>query len=130
MCASVAVRAGLDESDLTVVAGGQVVDRRSTPLALDALARATQDPTSLEGLSRLAAKIAPDASVGLLITGPDVTFDELRRSARHFPVEATVAAIRIDPSQPASAKVLGSLVVISVPRLADIPALLRVVRAA
>jgi uncharacterized protein (DUF58 family) len=123
--ASVAVRAIRDELDTTVLAGRHPVHDGTVPLALDAFARAELGDSALSTLAARGVRIAPATSVALLVTGAVPTLADLRRAAAQFEAGVTVVAVRADPTAPVGMSSAGSLTVLNLRQLADLPALLR-----
>jgi uncharacterized protein (DUF58 family) len=122
--ASVAVRALIDEQDLTVLAGAHALPSALGQRVLDTFSRAELADHGLRDLATRAARIAPDTSVALLITGSLVPFIDIHRAAAHFPPEVRSLAIRIDPGAPTSVRGSRGLTVLSLQSLAELPAAL------
>jgi hypothetical protein len=122
--ASVAVRAIRDDMDTTVFAGDQVSNQGVGPLVLDSFARAEQTQKPLRTLAARAASNTPDASVALIITGSVPTMAELVRAANYFPIEVNTIALRIDPRTRVGIASVGSLTVLNLTQLSDLPMLL------
>jgi len=122
--ASIAVRAVLDEQDLTVLAGAHAVPSASGQRVLDTFARAELADHGLNDLAARAARIAPDTSVALIITGSLVPFRELQHASTHFPPEVRVIALKIDSMRPTGISSHGGLTVLNLQTLAELPALM------
>ena len=123
--ASVAVRAIRDELDTTVLAGRYPVHDGTVALALDAFARAELGTSALSTLAARGVRIAPATSVALLVTGAGPGLPELRRAAAQFSAEVNVVVVRVDPGAPAGMSSAGSLTLLSLRQLGDLPALLK-----
>jgi uncharacterized protein (DUF58 family) len=121
---SIIIRTVRDEQQASLVVGGQAVPAGSDRQHLDALARAELGAWTLPALARRAGQIAPDTSLGVLISGAGTPFASLHRAAVHLPPQARRLAVRIEPGRPAGVRTAGSLTVLSLPRLADLPAVL------
>lgn len=121
---SIALRSVRDEQDASLIVGTQVVPTGAGWLILDALARAEIGTGSLATLAPRGARAAPDTSLAVIITGAPVPFADLQRAAAHFPTEARRLALRVDPDQPVGVRSAGSLTLLTLQRLADLPALL------
>lgn len=122
VAASVAVRATLDEQDLTVVAGAHAMPSGVGQRVLDTFSRAELADHGLTDLAARAARIAPDTSVALLITGANVAYLDLHRAAAHFPPEVRTLAVRIDPTAPTSILANRGVTVLTLQSLAELPA--------
>jgi len=122
--ASIAVRAVLDEQDLTVLAGAHAVPSASGQRVLDTFARAELADHGLNDLAARAARIAPDTSVALIITGSLVPFRELQHASTHFPPEVRVIALKIDSMRPTGISSHGGLTVLNLQTLVELPALM------
>ena len=121
---SIVVRSVRDEQDTSLLAGAQVVPAGPGRQHLDALARADLGSGGLAVLAVRAARVAPDTSLAVMISGARIPFGGLQRAAAHFPPEARRLALRIEPDRPAGMQTAGSLTVMSLQRLSDLPALL------
>lgn len=124
VAASVARRAMLDEQDITVLAGSQAVPSGIGQRVLDAFSRAELATHGLNDLAARAARIAPDTSIALMITGSIIPFAELHRAALHFPPEARAIALRIDPAGRTGISGNNSLTVLTLQSLSELGPLL------
>lgn len=122
--ASIAVRAMRDEQDLTVLAGAHAVPSAAGQRVLDTFSRAELADHDLNDLAARAARIAPDTSVAMIITGSEVPFHELHHASAHFPAEVRVVALRVDPRQPTSRSGDRGLTVLTLQALDELPALM------
>jgi uncharacterized protein (DUF58 family) len=125
--ASVAVRAIRDETDTTVVAAGRVVRAESVQRTLDGFARTEPGPVSLADAAARGVRYAPETSVALVVTGAVPTFPRLFAATAPFAPEVTTVALRVDPTVAAGMSTTGPMTVLTLSRLADLPALLRAV---
>jgi uncharacterized protein (DUF58 family) len=125
--ASMAVRALRDEMDTTVVAAGQVVRGETVQRTLDGFARVEFGGIDLADAAARGSRVAADTSMALLITGTAPTFARLRAAAAHFSPEVTTVAVRVDPAATAGISAAGSLTVLTLAALSELPALLRAV---
>jgi uncharacterized protein (DUF58 family) len=125
--ASMAVRALRDEMDTTVVAAGHVVRGATVQSTLDGFARVAFGGIDLVDAAARGSRVAADTSIALLVTGAAPTFARLRAAAAHFPPEVTTVAVRVDPAATAGISSAGSLTVLTLATLAELPALLRAV---
>jgi uncharacterized protein (DUF58 family) len=123
--ASVTVRALLDEQEITVLAGDQAVPSGAGRRVLDAFSRAELATHGLSDLAARAARIAPDTSIALIVTGSAVPFVELRRAASHFSIEVRTIALRIDPSATTGISGSSALMVLTLRNLSELAALLQ-----
>lgn len=125
VAASVAVRAVIDEFDVSFVCG----DTASTGsggghLALDAVCRAEHGRIGVVKSARRATQVAPDCSLLFLIGGPETEFTDLLRGAAAFPPEVRRFAIIIDPSGTSRVTETGGLPVLHLADKEDLGGLL------
>lgn len=118
--ASLAVRSIMDEQDTTVVVGDQTASRTTAPLTLDAMARAAVGPVDMFALAGEASALAPDASVGILVTGPHRPFIQVQRALGQFEVEVIKVAIIVDPDEGVGLRRLGNVTLLNIRELADL----------
>ena len=118
--ASLAVRSILDEQDTTVVVNDHTASRTTATLTLDAMSRATVAPCDVFASAGEAAALAPDASVGVLVTGGHRPFIQVQRALAQFEVEVIKVAIVIDPDETVGIRRVGNLTLLSVRELADL----------
>jgi uncharacterized protein (DUF58 family) len=85
VAASIAVRAVLDEFDVSFVCGPVASTGADGHLALDAICRADLGDSGIVAASRRAAAVAPDCSLLFLIGGRDTSFTDLLRGSSAFP---------------------------------------------
>jgi predicted LPLAT superfamily acyltransferase len=114
------VRSILDEQDTTVVVNDHTASRTTATLTLDAMSRATVAPCDVFASAGEAAALAPDASVGVLVTGGHRPFIQVQRALAQFEVEVIKVAIVIDPDETVGIRRVGNLTLLSVRELADL----------
>jgi uncharacterized protein (DUF58 family) len=122
--ASVAVRVLRDEQDLTVLAGAHALPDAAGPTVLDVFSRAELADHGLNDLAGRAAKIAPDISIALLVTGSALPFHEVEHAATHFPPEVRIVALHVDPSAPTALTGTKRLTVLRLNALSDLAVLM------
>lgn len=122
--ASVAVRALADEIDTTVVAGDQTSYRTSRQRGLDTFARVSSVIDSLAELCSRTARVAPDTTVAVVVTGARPTTKDVRRAIAVFAQEVRTVVVRIDPARRVSLTTIGGAALLSVPDLAALPSAL------
>lgn len=123
--ASLSLRALQDEQEVTALAGAHVADSKAGLRMLDTFSRAELDHHGLVDLARRAVRIAPDASIAVLVTGPVVPFAELRRAVSNFPVEVKPVVLRVDPSVQTGLSGEALMPVLRLQHLRDLSPLLR-----
>lgn len=122
--ASVAVRALRDEQEISVFAGEHAMPSGTDYRVLDTFSRADLVEINIVDLAARAARLAPDTSIALLITGSLVPFVALHRAALHFPQEVRTVVLRIDPAAPTAISTRSELTVLTLRDLAELGALL------
>lgn len=122
--ASLAVRTVQDEQQVTVLAGEHAAPETEGIRVLDTFARAELSDHGLADLARRAARIAPDTSMALLVTGSQVPFEQIQRAANDFPIEVKVLALQVDPTRPTGIRESRGLTVLTLQRLTDLAGLL------
>ncbi len=123
--ASLTLRVARDEQEVTVLAGEHVTSGAAGPRLLDLYSRAELADHGLADLVRRANRIAPDLSTVLLVTGSTTPYLELQRAAGEFPPEVRTVALQIDPTRPSGLREAHGIVLVTLRRLADLPALLQ-----
>ena len=123
---SIGVRAARDQQDVCLVAASHAVTASSQRRILDTLARGEladrgQDLATLAGR---AARLAPDTTVLMLLTGSVIPFSALRGAAVYFGPDVKVIALRVEPDAPPGISRSGEMTVLAVRALADLPLLL------
>ena len=85
VAASIAVRAVLDDFDVSFVCGDTASTGTDGHLALDAVCRAEHGRAGIVKSARRATQVASDCSLLFLIGGPDTEFTDMLRGAAAFP---------------------------------------------
>ena len=67
-----------------------------------------------------ASSLAPDASVGILVTGPHRPFIQVQRALGQFEVEVIKVAIIVDPDEGVGLRRLGNVTLLTIRELADL----------
>ncbi|KQX61898.1 DUF58 domain-containing protein [Angustibacter sp. Root456] len=122
--ASIAVRSIRDEQDTTVCAGGLSASRTTAPLTLDVLARVQTGRGDLEAAAAEAVRLAPDASLAVVVTGPQRAFVDVRRATAHFEQDVRVVVLVVDSSARAGVQHVAGLTVLTLADLAELRNLL------
>lgn len=123
--ASVVLRAIADEIDTTLLVADQLVHKGGARRSLDACSRATQGTTPVADLATRGVRVAPDATIALIVTGAVSSFAALARVAAQFQSEVRKFAVRVDPSAKTASVAGGpALTVLTLRALTDLPALL------
>jgi uncharacterized protein (DUF58 family) len=122
--ASIAVRALLDEFDVSFVCGPTASSGADGRRALDAVCRATQGSTGIVEAARHATSVAPDTSLLFLLGGSRTGFEALLRGAAAFPPEVRRLAITVEPGTTSRVTETAGLQVLHLADLADLPGLL------
>ncbi|MGN6302519.1 MAG: DUF58 domain-containing protein [Angustibacter sp.] len=120
VAASLAVRSIMDEQDTTVCAGALSASRTTAPLTLDVLARVETGTCDLESVAAEAVRLAPDASLALVVTGPRREFVQVRRATAHFEQDVRVVVLVVDPSARAGVQHVAGLTVLTLADLAEL----------
>ena len=123
--ASVAVRSIQDEQEVTVLAGSHAVPASLDRRVLDTFARAELDGHGLRDLTARAARMAPNTTIALLITGARTSFIDMQRAASHFPPEVRTMALRVDPTTATGVSGIESFTVLTLNSLSELPLLLQ-----
>lgn len=123
--ASVAVRAVRDEMDLSVACGRFVAVDPAAPVALDVFSRAELDGLTLADSAREIAKLSPDISVVFMVTGAQSDVGTIRLAASHFAGQVNVLTLRVRAGARAGLSSVGSMTVLTIGRLAELPTVLR-----
>lgn len=123
--ASVAMRAMADEMDLTVVCGDHAVDKPPPYLALDTFARAEHGEWDLPGAVGKMHRLAPDASVAVLVSGSLLGFNSFRQARAYLPPEVNTFAISAEVGGEMMLRQTSGITVLGVGELADLPKVLR-----
>jgi uncharacterized protein (DUF58 family) len=119
--ASLLRRGILDEYDVSFLSGTAVMVRGAGRPALDACSRAVPSAHSLVAVAARGNRLAPDASLVVLVTGPHTDYVTLQRAAGQFPVETARAAVRVDSGATPSLRTDGDLPLLTITRLEELP---------
>ena len=122
--ASVAVRAITDEMDLSIVCGDHAVVQPAPHVALDTFSRAELSDWTLNDAAAKLARLAPDASVVLLATGPLTSFATLQLARAVLAPEVHTIALRVDEGAATTLKQASGLPVLGIGALSDLPRVL------
>jgi uncharacterized protein (DUF58 family) len=125
VAASMTIRAVRDEQEISILAGEHAAPSATGSRVLDIYSRAELADHGLGDLARRANRIAPDASLVLLVTGSRTTYADLRRAANEFPVEVRVIALKVEPEKPTGLRHNQGLTVLSLQSLAELGNLMR-----
>ncbi|WP_156385046.1 DUF58 domain-containing protein [Nocardioides sp. Root122] len=125
VAASIAVRAVLDEFDVSFVCGRHASTGSDGHLALDAVCRAELGDRGLVESGRQATSLAPDTSLAFFVGGSGTEFTDLLRSAAAFPPEVRRFGIVVDPAGTSRVTETGGLPVLHLAAKEDLGGLLR-----
>lgn len=125
VAASIAVRAVLDEFDVSFVCGDHASSGAGGQVALDAVCRAGHGEVGIVDAARRAAAVAADTSLVFLVGGRDSEFADLMRGAAAFAPEVSRYAIVVDPEGSSRVTETGGLPVMHLADRADLAGLLR-----
>lgn len=119
--ASIAVRALADEMDLTIVCGEHVATQPPPHTALDTYSRAELDGWSLARATGQLARLAPDVSVVVLVTGSRTAFAEFQHARGYLNREVATAAVVADEGGQVSLRDAAGISVVTLGSLAELP---------
>ncbi len=125
VAASIAVRAVLDEFEVSFVCGPHASSGGDGHLALDAVCRSEFGKHGIVGAARRASQVAPDTSLLFLVGGADTDFTDLLRGSAAFAPEVRRAAIVVDPAGTSRVTETGGLPVLHLADSRDLAGLLR-----
>ena len=125
VAASIAVRAVLDEFDVSFVCGAHASSGSDGHLALDAVCRAELGDRGLVESGRQASTLAPDTSLAFLVGGSGTAFTDLLRSAAAFPPEVRRFGVVVAPDGISRVTETGGLPVLHLAAKEDLGGLLR-----
>jgi uncharacterized protein (DUF58 family) len=125
VAASIAVRAVLDEFDISFVCGSHASTGPDGHLALDAVCRADFGDRGLVESGRQASTLALDTSLAFFVGGSRTDFTEILRSAAAFPPEVRRFGIVVDPEGTSRVTETGGLAVLHLAAKEDLGGLLR-----
>ena len=123
--ASIAVRAVLDEFDVSFVCGSHASSGSDGHLALDAVCRADFGPRGVVESGRQASMLAPDTSLAFFVGGSATEFTDLLRAAAAFPPEVRRFGIVVEPDSTSRVTETGGLPVLHLAAKEDLGGLLR-----
>lgn len=118
--ASITMRAITDEMDLTVVCGEHAAVQPVPHVALDTFARAELKAWTLGKAAGRLLKLAPDASVVLLITGALTDFAELNHARALLPFEVNAVALQVRRGSTPQLRQAGQMPLIGIGSLSDL----------
>ena len=125
VAASIAVRAVLDEFDVSFVCGAHASSGSDGHLALDAVCRADFGPRGVVESGRQASMLAPDTSLAFFVGGSATEFTDLLRAAAAFPPEVRRFALVVEPDGTSRVTETGGLPVLHLAAKEDLGGLLR-----
>ena len=125
VAASIAVRAVLDDFDVSFVCGSHASTGSEGHLALDAVCRAEFGDRGLILSGRQATLVAPDTSLAFFVGGARTEFTDILRAAAAFPPEVRRFGIVVDPEGTSKVTETGGLPVLHLAAKEDIGGLLR-----
>ena len=125
--ASIGVQVLRDERELTVLAGDRALRDDTPPLLLDDIAglEAGPDGRGSDRLAQWVARDAADASVAILVTGSVPSSQDLRAQAVHIPVGVRTLVLTCAVGRPLEVVSHGTLSLVQMGGLADLPRALR-----
>lgn len=89
-----------DELDLTIVCGEQAAQKPHPALALNTFAVPHWTPEALAPATGRLSRLAPDASVAILVSGNDAAFGTFAHARAHLPPEVHTFAITVQRGRP------------------------------
>ncbi len=125
VAASIAVRAVLDDFDVSFVCGSHASTGSEGHLALDAVCRAEFGDRGLIRSGRQATLVAPDTSLAFFLGGARTEFTDILRAAAAFPPEVRRFGVVVDPEGTSKVTETGGLPVLHLAAKEDIGGLLR-----
>lgn len=125
VAASIAVRAVLDEFNVSFVCGSHAATGSDGHLALDAVCRSDFGRSGLAECGHQASMLAPDTSLAFLVGGNRSEFTDILRAAAAFPPEVRRFGIVVDPEASSRVTETGGLAVVHIAAKEDLGALLR-----
>ena len=125
VAASIAVRAVLDEFDVSFVCGSHASTGSDGYLALDAVCRADFGDRGLVESGRQASTLAPDTSLAFVVGGSRAQFTDILRAAAAFPPEVRRFGIVVDPEGTSRVTETGGMPVLHLAAKEDLGGLLR-----
>jgi uncharacterized protein (DUF58 family) len=125
VAASIAVRAVLDEFDVSFVCGDHASSGSDGHLALDAVCRSDFGRRGIVESGRRATGLAPDTSLVFFVGGSDTEFTDILRAAAAFPPEVRRFAVLVEPGTTSRVTETGGLPVLHLAAEEDLGGLLR-----
>lgn len=125
IAASIAVRASLDEFDVSFVCGSHLATGGNGHRALDAVCRAEVGRVGLVQSAQRASAALGDASLLFLIGGPGTEFTSVLRGAAAFGPEVRRFGLLVAANEGSRVRETGGVEVLHVATLADLPSVLR-----
>lgn len=124
VAASIAVRAVLDEFDVSFVCGSHSSTGASGHTALDAVCRADFGDVGIVDAAQRATDVAPETSLVFLVAGAATGFTDVLRAAAVFPPEVRRYAILVEPDGTSRISEAGGLPVMHLAAKEDLGGLL------
>ncbi len=121
VAASIAVGAMMDQMDLSLVCGDQVIRLPRSNRALDAYSRAQLGERPLPEEFERFREVVPDASTAVVVTGSGVGLAELERGRTIVSPAVPLLAVRVALGSPICLRQAGGLVELTVGALEDLP---------
>jgi len=125
VAASIAVRAVIDDFEVSFVCGDHATSGETGSRALDAVCRAEPGRRGLVAGGRDAARMAPDTSLLFLIGGTGTTLEDHLRGGAPFAPEVRRYAITVDPAGRSRVTDAAGLPVLVLAELGDLGPVLR-----
>lgn len=122
--ASVTLRALADEMETTIVCGQHVAVQPAPHTALDAYSRAAFGDWTLPAATGRLGTLAPDVSAVVLVTGPQTTFETLRRARAYLAPQVRLVVVQVVPDTPLSLREASGLLVVTIGDLSELPLVL------
>lgn len=129
--ASLGVQSFKEQRELSVVTGSGVLKAPTARRLLDDMSAMdlAAHGTGIAGVARAAATRVSDVSVAIVLCGSVPSPTELRRAANAFPIGVRIIAVRVALGAAPTVRRIGSLPVVTVGTLAELPRALRAVGA-
>jgi len=124
MGASVAVRALMDELDVTIVCGLHAAVRPPRQIALDTFSRAEMADYRLDEAAGQLMHVAADVSTVVICSGCLTEIQTFLHTAAILPPEVATYVLRVEPGAPMDLHEAGGVDIITVGALDDLPQIL------
>jgi uncharacterized protein (DUF58 family) len=126
IAASLGVRAMSDEQDVSLMACGRQVSCASGPTMLDRLAGVELGSTKVALVNQVQSltNAVSGISLAMILTGSATPVADLRAAAMRFPSDVRTIAVRVDPTETAAFRPVGSTLVLTVAALDELAHLL------